>query len=168
LIPRRIYLGKYTSDVHLTSDDASCVLAQSFPRTAYCLNLTCLYLIITLPGGNPPTVVPEADVVLQPRMKGRIRFNPKPHALQCFAVTEPIPREIHWSVPHAILLFRSIRRDLGRQPLDFCIFTDFGQRTLFTCPIRHFLVHDSQSTRVLSTTRPTSAEIPRSRRFALQ
>ena len=55
------------------------------PRTAYSLNLTCLYLIFSLPGGNPPTVVPEADVVLQPRMKGRTRFNPKPHALRCFA-----------------------------------------------------------------------------------
>ena len=30
---------------------------------------------LTLPGGRPPTLVPEAGAVLQPRMEGHARFN---------------------------------------------------------------------------------------------
>ena len=45
--------------------------ALSVPRHIFKLNL-CQAL--TLPGGGPPTLVPEAGAVLRPRMEGRSRF----------------------------------------------------------------------------------------------
>ena len=48
--------------------------ALSVPRHTFKLNL-CQAL--TLPGGSPPTLVPEAGAVLRPRMEGRSRFKNK-------------------------------------------------------------------------------------------
>ena len=48
--------------------------ALSVPRHIFKLNL-CQAL--TLPGGGPPTLVPEAGAVLRPRMEGRSRFKNK-------------------------------------------------------------------------------------------
>ena len=45
--------------------------ALSVPRHAFELHLR---QALTLPGGTPPTLVPESGAVLRPRMEGRSRF----------------------------------------------------------------------------------------------
>ena len=55
------YIHKSVSACRLTQV-SQCTLGHSFHH------------IMTLPGGSPPTLVPEVGAVLQTRMKGRTRF----------------------------------------------------------------------------------------------
>ena len=76
-IPRSPYLGQHSSV--MTPRMTICVFRHFYALyTSDVLfhgpYLDRLSLIMTLPGGSPPTVVPEAGAVLQPRMQGHTSF----------------------------------------------------------------------------------------------